>query len=265
MSNLDTNCYGAISAKAALKEIIMGMNVNLTPQLEANVQEKISSGLYASVKRSSARSAAPGGRKRRPSFGQVEPTQRRHSRGSWERCQRAFECWGRQEPRPREAHSEGITEGPRVTRRPLAASNIAGIGEFIADDSFNEADAWVDRLESTLKLLATQPKPCRRRNELAASLWSFPFGRYVIFYVALVDEVEVVRLLHSAREVGSEFTGDDAPLGDRRDAVRAELKLFVEPNVSVSYLLRVLVVEAEDVTTATWPSSLHFLTCKLGF
>jgi antitoxin ParD1/3/4 len=49
VSNLDINCYDAISAKAAPKEIIMGMNVNLTPQLEAIVQQKISSGLYASA------------------------------------------------------------------------------------------------------------------------------------------------------------------------------------------------------------------------
>jgi toxin ParE1/3/4 len=103
---------------------------------------------------------------------------------------------------------------PRVTRRPLAGQDIAEIGDFIADDSFNQADAWVDRLESTPNLLATQPKLGRARSELAASLRSFPFGRYVIFYVALDDGLDVVRVLHSARDVGSEFTGDDASLGD---------------------------------------------------
>jgi hypothetical protein len=71
---LDIDSDDANSAKAALKEIIMGMNVNLTPQLEAVVQQKISSGLYASA---------------------TEVV--------------------------REAHSEGVTEVRRVTRRPLAA------------------------------------------------------------------------------------------------------------------------------------------------
>lgn len=41
--------HHAIFEIAAPKEIIMRMNVNLTPQLEAIVQQKISSGLYASA------------------------------------------------------------------------------------------------------------------------------------------------------------------------------------------------------------------------
>jgi plasmid stabilization system protein ParE len=48
----------------------------------------------------------------------------------------------------------------------------------------------------------------------AASRSAVPFGRYVIFYVALDDGVEVVRVLHSARDVGGEFGGDGPSLGD---------------------------------------------------
>lgn len=98
-----------------------------------------------------------------------------------------------------------MTGVPRVTRRPLAGQDIPAIWEYFADDSFVQADSWVDRLESTLNLWATQPKLARSRAKLLASLRSFPFGRYVIFYVALVDGVEVVRLLHSARDIATEF------------------------------------------------------------
>jgi toxin ParE1/3/4 len=103
---------------------------------------------------------------------------------------------------------------PHVTRRPLAAQDIAEIWEFIADDSFERADAWVDRLEATLKLLATQPKMGRVREDLYPSLRSFPFGRYVVFYAGLADGIDVVRVLHSGRDVASEFERNELPPED---------------------------------------------------
>lgn len=45
---------------------------------------------------------------------------------------------------------------PRVLQRPLAAADIAEIWGYIAEDSLEQADAWVDRPDETLQLLATQ-------------------------------------------------------------------------------------------------------------
>ncbi len=45
----------------------------------------------------------------------------------------------------------------------------------------------------------------RARQELADSMRSFPFGRYVIFYVPLEDGIDVVRVLHSARDIDAVF------------------------------------------------------------
>lgn len=49
----------------------------------------------------------------------------------------------------------------------------------------------------------------RARDELAADLRSFPFGRYVIFYAPTKDGIDVVRALHSARDIDAVF-GEDA-------------------------------------------------------
>lgn len=49
----------------------------------------------------------------------------------------------------------------------------------------------------------------RARDELAAELRSFPFGRYVIFYEPIEDGIDVVRVLHSARDIDAVF-GEDA-------------------------------------------------------
>lgn len=96
----------------------------------------------------------------------------------------------------------------RLVRRPLAGADIAEIWDYIAADSLVSADAWVDRLDEKLKLLATQPLMGRSRNELSTDLRSMPFGRYVIFYLPLTDGIDVVRVLHSARDVDAVFDSD---------------------------------------------------------
>ena len=45
----------------------------------------------------------------------------------------------------------------------------------------------------------------RARVELGADLRSFPFGRYVIFYAPIDDGIDVVRVLHSARDIDAAF------------------------------------------------------------
>ena len=94
---------------------------------------------------------------------------------------------------------------PQVTRRPLAETDILEIWDYIADDSLAAADRWVDRLDEQLRVLATQPMMGRARDELAPGVRSFPFGRYVIFYVPLDDGIDVVRVLHGARDIHAVF------------------------------------------------------------
>lgn len=48
----------------------------------------------------------------------------------------------------------------------------------------------------------------RAREELAADLRSFPFGRYLIFYAPVDEGIDVVRVLHSVRDVDAAF-GDE--------------------------------------------------------
>lgn len=45
----------------------------------------------------------------------------------------------------------------------------------------------------------------RARNVLAAGMRSFPFGRYVIFYEPIDDRIDVVRVLHSTRDIDAMF------------------------------------------------------------
>jgi toxin ParE1/3/4 len=94
---------------------------------------------------------------------------------------------------------------PRVARRPLAETDILEIWNYIADDSLAAADRWVDRIDKQFRVLATQPMMGRVRDELAPGVRSFPFGRYVIFYMPLDDRIDVVRVLHGARDIDAVF------------------------------------------------------------
>ena len=56
----------------------------------------------------------------------------------------------------------------RILRRPLAGADIDETWDCIAEDSMGEADAWVDRLDAKLRLLAAQPLMARARDELSS-------------------------------------------------------------------------------------------------
>jgi len=88
---------------------------------------------------------------------------------------------------------------------PRASADLIEIWSYIADDSAANADAFVDKLYEMLQVLGRQPGLGRRREELAPGMQSFPFGRYIIFYHVIANTIEVVRVLHGARDVESLF------------------------------------------------------------
>ena len=47
-------------------------------------------------------------------------------------------------------------------------------------------------------------------DELAPGIRSFPFGRYLVFYLPIGDGIDVVRVLHGTRDVDMAF-GEDNP------------------------------------------------------
>jgi toxin ParE1/3/4 len=94
---------------------------------------------------------------------------------------------------------------PQIARRPQALADLAEIWGFIAEDSEAHADAFADKIDSVFQSLAGQPMMGRTRPELGANLRSFPVGCYVIFYLPLSNGIDVVRVLHGARDVESQF------------------------------------------------------------
>jgi toxin ParE1/3/4 len=88
-----------------------------------------------------------------------------------------------------------------VVLTPRARHDLLEVWSYIASDSEKHADAFVDRLDDALQLLARQPGMGRRRDDLVPGIQSFPVASYIIFYRANPGGIEVVRVLHASRNI----------------------------------------------------------------
>lgn len=82
----------------------------------------------------------------------------------------------------------------------VARSDLEAIWLFIAQDNPEAADRFIQVMVSRFPMLASMPKVGRQREELSAHLRSFPVGNYIIFYRLMKNGVEIVRVLHGARD-----------------------------------------------------------------
>jgi len=98
---------------------------------------------------------------------------------------------------------------PTVVVRPRALADLAEIWAYIADDSPERADAFVDLVDSKFQALSRRPGLGRRRPELAPNIRSLTVGRYVVFYQPFFREIEVVRVLHGSRDIESIFENEE--------------------------------------------------------
>jgi toxin ParE1/3/4 len=96
-----------------------------------------------------------------------------------------------------------------ILLRPRARADLLEIWAYIARDSEESVDAFVAAIDQKLQLLAVTPHIGRARDELEKGVRSFPLGRYVIFYRTASSALEIIRVLHAARDVDAAF-GQDA-------------------------------------------------------
>ncbi len=97
---------------------------------------------------------------------------------------------------------------PSVVIRPKGLEDLAEIWACIAGDSPRQADAFAAAVDGEIRDLARRPLMGRARPELLTDLRSLPFGRYVIFYLPRSRGIEIVRVLHGARDLKPLFDED---------------------------------------------------------
>jgi toxin ParE1/3/4 len=86
-----------------------------------------------------------------------------------------------------------------------ALRDLEEIHDHIAADNPSVAARWIDRIEEGCRKLAEMPGMGREREELAAGLRSFPVGVYIVFYREVEDGIQVIRVLHGARDLDTLF------------------------------------------------------------
>jgi toxin ParE1/3/4 len=84
---------------------------------------------------------------------------------------------------------------------PQAEHDLEGIGDYIAEDSPSNAERFIERLTQRFVSLGRNPRIGRARPELRPDLRSFPYGAYLILYRPIDEGVEIVRVLHAARNL----------------------------------------------------------------
>lgn len=89
----------------------------------------------------------------------------------------------------------------RVIWSPLAEADLEEIWLYIAQDAPEQADRVVREIANKSSLLGDQPGVGTTRDELLPGLLSFPVGAYLIFYRKRERGIEVVRVLHGARDI----------------------------------------------------------------
>lgn len=94
---------------------------------------------------------------------------------------------------------------PVFVRRPLALQDLDEIWDYIAHDNPPAADALLDTIEGKCRLLAEYPGLGTHCDNLHPSLRFFPVGKYLLFYMPLENGMDLVRVLHGARDLESLF------------------------------------------------------------
>lgn len=88
---------------------------------------------------------------------------------------------------------------PRLTEE--AEADLADIWLRMAVDNPANATRFIESVLEKCELLAGQPGIGRARPLLGPGLRSFAVGNYLIFYRAIADGIEVVRIIHGARNI----------------------------------------------------------------
>lgn len=84
---------------------------------------------------------------------------------------------------------------------PEAQEDLIEIWSYIAQFSEEAADKIIDAIYHKADLLARSPYLGKERSELHPGLRSFVIEKYVLFYRPIDNGIEVVRVLHGARDI----------------------------------------------------------------
>ena len=92
-----------------------------------------------------------------------------------------------------------------IARTPAAEADLIDIWIHVALDNPAAADQLLDRIGEKIALLADFPEAGVLREDIAEGVRMLAVGNYVVLYRLAASGVEVVRVVHGARDVTALF------------------------------------------------------------
>jgi toxin ParE1/3/4 len=84
-----------------------------------------------------------------------------------------------------------------------ARFDLREIADYIAHDNPDSAESFIDELQARIETVFERPITFPARTEWATGVRSALFGRYVIIFRFGDDLVEILRVIHGARDIDS--------------------------------------------------------------
>jgi toxin ParE1/3/4 len=88
-----------------------------------------------------------------------------------------------------------------IRRTAKARADLLEIWLYLAERSPAAADRVLDATERLFRLIALHPLMGRERPELSPGIRSFVVMSWVVFYRPQPDAIEIIRVLHGARDL----------------------------------------------------------------
>jgi toxin ParE1/3/4 len=93
----------------------------------------------------------------------------------------------------------------KVRRSAATKRDQRDIWWYIAERNVTAADATIDRLDEVISMLAEYPDAGRSRSDLSTEVRYFPVEHYLVFYRFRENVIDVLRILHAARDITPEM------------------------------------------------------------
>lgn len=91
----------------------------------------------------------------------------------------------------------------RITRTPVAVRDLAAITDGIAADNLDAALRFYDEVDRLLSLIARYPRIGEAAGHLGQGVRRLNLGDYLLFYRLSGEAVDLIRVLHGARDIQS--------------------------------------------------------------
>lgn len=93
----------------------------------------------------------------------------------------------------------------RIELTAAAEEDLQVIWEYVAQHNAEAAHKLIEEIVGKFASLRDHPYSGRQRDDLLVNLRSALVRNYVIFYQPFADRVEIIRVLHSARDIENLF------------------------------------------------------------